>query len=321
MDDVLLTKHLLKETSKAEAAAVLRWVAAHPENERRYRHLQRIWETSKSVERGSTVDEVAAWDRFVERRDSGTHTAQKRAAAPARRLGWLRYAAVLLVIPAAVLFVQYLRKPGTVEATYETTASVRTDTLADGTVVTLNRHAAMQYRQRPSVKRREVTLSGGEVFFQVRRHADKPFVVQSGKVAITVLGTSFHVKRRGDETEVIVETGRVKVESMQKQVELVPGQFLVINTAENRFEEGEVSDQLHNYYVNHRFELDGTPLWRIAEVLSEAYGTAIVIENPQIRNLPLTTILPLGDLGGNLRIVSQTLRISVERRDDKIILK
>ena len=69
-----------------------------------------------------------------------------------RRLGWLRYAAVLLVIPAAVLLVQYLRKPGSVAATYETTASVRTDTLAVGTVATLNRYAAVHLRQGPTGK-------------------------------------------------------------------------------------------------------------------------------------------------------------------------
>ncbi len=322
MDDALLTKYLLEETDETEASAVRRWIDAHPDHERRYRHFKRIWEASKSLQQHLAADEEVAWDRFVQRRDSVLPLQQTQT--PIKRMQWFRYAAAILLFPLGVGLVYYFWQAGSrgvVHAAYEATTASRTDTLADGTIITLNRHAAVRYAQDWTAKQREATLQEGEVFFNVKRDPDRPFVVRSGNVSITVLGTSFHVKRTGDETRVAVETGRVRVSGAGRHVELTAMQTVSVNIRESRFETGEVGDRLNDYYVTNRFVLDDTPLWRIVEVLREAYGVDIQIANPQIRDLPMTTTFDHGDLEGILGIIGDTFRIQVTRSGDTIVLK
>lgn len=323
MDDILLTKYLLKEANETEASEVRKWLAEHPDHEKQYAGMQWIWNASNALQGQLHVDEEAAWNRFVRHRNSLAPRQPQRSSGQLRPLRWLYYAAAVLLIPlTAVLLIYYFGGSGSrVQATYETAALRRTDTLADGTVITLNSFSALRYSQNPSTNRRSATLEDGEVFFKVKQDPKKPFVVQSGEISITVLGTAFHVKRRGAETEVIVENGRVRVAALEKQAELGAKQRVAINTVEKKFEESMVADQLHNYYVDNRFVLEDTPLWRIVEVLNEAYDTAIVIENPRLRKLTLTTTLRLGDLADNLHVISETLGIQVEQAGNKFILK
>ncbi|SFC19645.1 ferric-dicitrate binding protein FerR, regulates iron transport through sigma-19 [Parapedobacter composti] len=315
MDDALLTKYLLNEASEAEAAAVRQWIAADPAHERHFRHMRLIWETSQSLASGSGVDEDEAWRRFVQRRDSRPK---------GYRLGWVRIAAMLLLVPIAGLAGFYLLGPGgggRFASTYATADAPSTDTLADGSVITLNRFAELDFSQSPFKRERTVDLHKGEAFFRVAPDGKKPFVIRSGDVTVTVVGTSFNVKRRGDETTVIVESGKVNVAGLNQTAELGPGQKVTVNTRTGRFEEGWAEDRLHHYYVNRRLVLDNTPLWRIAEVLEEAYGVDIAISRKEIGELPMSTTLRLGPLDEVLNVVAQTLGVQVERTGKRVVIR
>ncbi|WP_257666245.1 FecR domain-containing protein [Parapedobacter tibetensis] len=324
MDEVLLTKYLLKETSEEETAAVRKWIAAHPDNEKHYSQLRLVWDASQTLAGKSDVDEHEAWLRFMQRRERVNPSLSWQSKGLIRRLGWLRIAATLIFVSGASLIGYYfLVQNGSQRygSTYETANAVNTDTLADGSIITLNKYATLRFSQGPFQGKRLAELREGEVFFRVAPNHNKPFVIESGKVTVTVLGTSFHVKRKGDETEVIVESGQVKVEGLSRMVELGPRQKVTINTQTQQFDEGMVDDLLHNYYVSNQFVLDNTPLWRVVEVLREAYGVEIIIVNDKIRNLPMTTTLHQNTLEDMLHLIAKTLRITVEKQGNNIILK
>lgn len=325
MNDTLLTKYLLKETNDQEESVVRNWIDASPQNSRYYNQLRQIWEASRTFVETSDVDEEKAWQRFLQRRGQLVEPAVKRPSGIVKRMRWLSVAAALVVVSFAVLIGYFLltqQREQLHASVYETTVDVRTDTLADGSIVTLNSHAAMRFSQGGLQSERRVELQRGEVFFSVAPNRKRPFVIQSGQVTVTVLGTAFHVRHTTvNETEVIVEHGLVRVEGLGKTLELRPGQKVSINTLTQRFDEGKVQDQLHNYYVSNRFELDNTPLWRVAEVLEAAYGVSIEIERDEIRDLPLTTTFPKGALKANLHIISEALGITVVQRGDQILFK
>ncbi len=95
--------------------------------------------------------------------------------------------------------------------------------LPDGTRVWLNQNTEIEYPKEFSGKQRTVTLKG-EAFFEVQRDPSHPFVITSGSIKTTVLGTSFNVKAyNSSEPEVNVRTGKVKVESEENAVFLVRG--------------------------------------------------------------------------------------------------
>ncbi len=312
MDDVLLTKYLLNETSEKEAKAVRQWIAAHPDNKLHYTRLQLIWDASKLVGTESEIDEQVAWERFKARVDNAGNAPQMSVKAFIRTMGWVRIAAVLVVALFTVFIGYYLVAVDSYGnrfgAVHETTDVVSTDTLADGSVITLSKHASLRFSQGLFQQKRAVELRSGSVFFEVARNREKPFVIQSGKVTVTVLGTSFHVRRSGDETTVIVESGKVKVTGLDKAVELEARQTVTINTATGHFEERNVIGVL-----NH------TPLWRIAEILEDAYHVEIIIGNDAIRDLPMTTTLHQSALDETLHIIAETLGITATRRGNQIV--
>ena len=312
MDDVLLTKYMLAEASEVEATTVRRWIAAHPDNERHFSRLQSVWNASQSVALESTIDEQEAWQRFQQRRENASGTSNRSSKSAIRRMGWLRVAAVLVLGSVAALTGYYLFLPDNASpllgAIHKATDAVSTDTLADGSVITLNKHASLRFSQGLFQRQRHVELRGGAVFFKVAPNRNKPFVIQSGDVTVTVLGTSFHVIRSGDETTVVVETGKVKVAGLGKVVELEARQKVTINTATDRFVEGAVVGVL-----------DHTPLWRIAEILQETYGVKVKIANADIRNLPMTTTLHGDTLEGALHVIEETLGITVSKQGNVII--
>lgn len=315
MDDVLLTKYLLQETTEAETIEVRRWIAAHPDNKQHFSRLRMIWDASLSAAQESSVDEQEAWQRFLQRTEIARRTEKATIPkVPIRRLGWLRIAAVLVLGSIATLVGYNVLVPrnaaplfGTI---HETTDAISTDTLADGSVITLNSHASLRFSQGVFKRARHVELRDGSVFFKVAPDRNNPFVIQSGDVTVTVLGTSFHVVRNDDETTVIVETGKVKVVGLDKVVELVPRQMVTINTATRQFNESKVVGVL-----------DHTPLWRVAEMLQETYGVDITIGNPDIRDLPMTTTLHGDTLEDALHIISETLGITISNQGNTVVFK
>jgi len=315
MDDALLTKYLLNETSESEAGVVRRWIAAHPDNERHYSRLRQIWDTSQLFAAESKVDEQAAWERFVQRREAqaGSGVAGFPATPLLQRMGWLRVAAVLVFTSIAAFAGYYLIGSDRVVdplfgVMHETTDTMSTDTLADGSVITLSKYASLRFSQGLFQQKRAVALRSGSVFFEVAPNRDRPFVIQSGDVTVTVLGTSFHVTRNGDETTVIVESGKVKVAGINKTIELEARQRVTINTTTRRFEESRVIGVL-----------DHTPLWQIVQMLEETYHVEITIANETIRDLPMTTTLYQGTLDETLHIISETLGIKATRQGNRVV--
>ena len=146
-------------------------------------------------------------------------------------------------------------------------------------------------------------------------------MINVNDVQIKVVGTSFNVRSEAGVTEVIVETGIVQVTRNNKMVELRPAEKIKLGVKDSALVKERVEDKLYNYYRSKEFVCDDTPLWKLVEVLNEAYGANIIIENPKLRSLPLTTTFNNESLDKILEVISATFDITVTREGDRIILK
>jgi len=199
-------------------------------------------------------------------------------------------------------------------------AKVVLDTLPEGSVVTLNKGTAIHYRRQFAGTSRQVEMEG-EAFFSVTADKNKPFVVNTNGVSITVLGTSFNVRTDGGKTEVVVETGRVEVRAGDRTLRVEAHERALITNDNLTPKKESNPDQLYNYYRTNAFECNGTPLWRLAEKLNEVYKVHIVIDSERLRNLPLTTTFVDESLDGILGVVSKTFAIRIVRNGQEIMLK
>jgi ferric-dicitrate binding protein FerR (iron transport regulator) len=72
-------------------------------------------------------------------------------------------------------------------------------------------------------------------------------------------------------------------------------------------------DKLYRYYRDKHFECDNTPLWKVVEVLNEAYGDSVRIDNKALRTLTITTRFDEQELENILDIIAETFEIKVEK--------
>jgi len=103
-------------------------------------------------------------------------------------------------------------------------------TLPDSSVVYLGAGSSISFPERFAAKERTLTLTG-EAFFEISKNPERPFVIYTGKIRTTVLGTSFKITAfKGDMLSVEVATGKVRVSRMESRKEatelavLVPGE-------------------------------------------------------------------------------------------------
>lgn len=338
MNDELLVSYLLGEAGGEQRQLVERWIAASDRNQKYYEQFRTIWEQSIKLAPTLEVDERAAWLRFRMRIEAAGVPGSSRGAvnaeaagvredlvsprpAPVRKLSRMLVAAASVLLAVAIVALVYFvsnRQPSA-SLTIASVDSVRTTSLPDGSVVTLNKQSQIRYPSRMNRTERRVQLKG-EAFFEVEPDPAKPFIVEVNDVTITVLGTSFNVKAMGDSVAVHVKTGRVRVERKNKNVLLEKNESVVVSNKDSMQAE-PVDGELYDFYRSREFVCDNTPLWKLVRALNEAYGSNIIIGDSTIRQLPLTATFQDQPLEDILEIISQTFDISVGRDNGRIILK
>ena len=288
------------------------WLKADEANIAYYNQLKKIWEESRQLASTSTVDENKAWKSFQKR----IHPSPVRVA----RFGWMRIAASVIIIAGIGLLGYWLLNQPVEEITSIAQQDVLNDTLPDGSVVNINKGSMISYPAKFQKGTRQVVLKG-EAFFKVEPNKEKPFVVLAKGVRITVVGTSFNVKNINGNIEVVVETGIVRVSIGERSEELTANEKLVVNAKDSVMTEEKVSDQLYKYYRTKEFVCDETPLWKLVQVINEAYHSQVIIGNPALKDMTLTTTFHNESLEQVLNVISITFNIKVVKQGNNIILQ
>ena len=187
--------------------------------------------------------------------------------------------------------------------------------LADGTRVWLNSATKLIFPQNFTGKERRVMLSG-EAFFDVARDESKPFIVETSRMDVKVLGTRFNVNAYTD-NEVVSTTlvdGSVEVASgTQKPITLVPGEQAYGEAGE--LEKREVNIRLYTSWIDGRFMFNNVELEEIAKQISRWYDVEIFFTNENVKRTRFTggmvKFKPLDDL---IRMIESTspVRFSVK---------
>jgi ferric-dicitrate binding protein FerR (iron transport regulator) len=277
-----------------------------------YNQLKKIWDDSRQLALTNTVDENRAWQKFQQR----IHPSAVRR----MRFGWVRIAASVVIVVGLALIGYWVFNDRAKEMTVAAQKTVLNDTLPDGSVVTVNKGSSISYLSKFKGKTRQVSLKG-EAFFNVTPNKKKPFIISVNDVQITVVGTSFNVKTINGNTEVVVETGIVKVTRAGKTVDLKANEEVIVGAKDSVLAKEKVSDQLYKYYRTKEFVCDDTPLWKLVEVINEAYNSHVVVGNPALNDMRINTTFSNESLEQVLNVISLTFNIKVVNEGDTIILQ
>jgi len=192
--------------------------------------------------------------------------------------------------------------------------------LPDGSSVLLQPESRLIYPSEFEKNQRVVSLTG-QAFFEVTKDKNRPFLVLSKEMVTKVLGTSFTVSafENNADFSVVVKTGKVSVSdnsslgnnakaTSNATIDLLPNQQVVFDRHEHTLIRKEVTQKDIEVLVpptKASYDFVDTPVTEIFAILRKAYGVSIAVDENQLANCALTTVLTDEPLFEKLKIICQ----------------
>jgi transmembrane sensor len=200
---------------------------------------------------------------------------------------WMAAAAVALIF-AGLYFLWTNANSGNVSLLALKVPANHTQLLAlsDGSKIWVNSGSTFRYPAKFAGKRREVYLAG-EAYFDIHHDADKPFLVHSGKVVITVLGTAFDIKSDAPSHGVTVTVLRGKVsvsDSGHLLAYLTPDRALHYNTLTRQVDQEKVNaNSAINWQQESEMHFEEMNFEAAAKLLEQRFEVNISFANDKLR--------------------------------------
>lgn len=238
----LFNRYAAGKADQEEVAELLGLLKSENSSDELDPAMENLWNQMKDTPEQHDVD----WDRiYTKTVTSGSgHSALK-----IKRATWLSAAAILLGVFSFAAWFMVKQRTVKEDIRYVSESAgagtTRIIYLSDGSKVTLNAGTILRYPATFAGKKREVYLNG-EAYFEVAHHPEKSFLVHSGKVVTSVLGTSFNVAayEKISSLSVTVLSGKVAVKNTgnNQLVMLRPKQRAVLSNVNQAFMVDTVKD-------------------------------------------------------------------------------
>jgi len=198
--------------------------------------------------------------------------------------------------------------------------------LTDGSNITLNSNS--QIRVEVTAQERQIELRRGEAFFEVARDPTRPFVVMAGNSRVIAVGTKFAVRREGDDVQVIVTEGRVRVERDSRLPPRAPVALLAAGSIARSGDTGvlvqEKSLAEAETYLSWRsgFLIFRDTTLRDAAAEFNRYNTRkLIIGDPLIAGLRVGGNFRSTNVDAFVRLLETGMSVRARREGDDIILQ
>lgn len=196
--------------------------------------------------------------------------------------------------------------------------------LPDGTMVWMNADSKLEFNAAFSKHGRYVKLQG-EAYFEVKHLNNKPFIVETPKEKIKVLGTKFNVYayQSGQKSITSLTEGSVQVASVshqEKGVVLAPGQQVVRSGEKVSVQDFDVNEVLA--WKNGEFMFNQTRLEDVTEVLSRWYDVEFVFVDAELEDIEIWGTLSKSEkLEENLLTLQKTQTAKFEIKGRRVMVK
>ena len=314
IDEEVLVAFLKGELDAAQAAAVEAWYDRSAANRRMLGQVYYILYVSDRINDAAGIDVERSLRQFKRRMHAGRRIPLRRVAV--RIAAAAVIAAVLLAGGlTTVSLSKRLAQPVTVVTQLGERSQV---VLPDGTKVWLNSSSSVEYVAPFFSRQRRVKMEG-EAYFEVEHDARRPFVVVTGQVASTVLGTTFNVHAYSEDEnfQITLATGSLLVDGgpESRSVRLRPGE-------QGFFEKTSGLLSLRRVNVEHvlswqedRLYFRAEPLASIARSLERQFNVSIAIPDERLRRICFTGEFVEGEnIHEIMRIISADSRILCRSR-------
>jgi ferric-dicitrate binding protein FerR (iron transport regulator) len=302
MDDKLF-KYIKGQATPEEKSELLNWIDASEENRLYYKKMRELWDLSLLTADGGDKNQEEAYLRIRDKiKKRLLYAGGRKKGLPRLFITFRNIAAVAII---AVLSYQYLfsdahRETNSRQNSIEVLIGDRAKiTLPDGSIAWLNSGTKISYPENFTEDKRTVSLDG-EAQFEVVKNEKVPFIVETGRYSITVLGTLFNVYayQHSNRVETTLYKGSIvlKDENQTQLLQMEPGQKAVFNKTSRKMTlYDDIDVESAASWVTGYYSFDKTKLCDMLDRLGQYYDKEIVINRPLIATYECTGKFKVGE--------------------------
>lgn len=158
-------------------------------------------------------------------------------------------------------------------------------TLSDRSKIWLHQNAHLTYPKLFSAKTREVYLTG-EAYFDIKHEPSRPFIIHTGDVTTTVLGTAFDIRedKKSHKIIVTVTRGKVRVSNGGQTLGiLIPNQQLSYNINDHTVRRQTVDAEKIIAWQRIDLQFNNTTFEEATSQLEQRFHLKILFANPKLK--------------------------------------
>lgn len=194
--------------------------------------------------------------------------------------------------------------------------------LPDGSTVIVKEGGTLYYEESFGKESRNVTLTG-EAYFDVMDDAARPFIVRTGAITTTVLGTAFNINAADTgQVTVTVKRGKVSVADDQHAEIININEQIIVRPSTREFFRTSVDADSLLRWVNNYFILDRVTMAEAARLVGKRFHVDVVIANDDLKECEITAwFLNNEDLEQVIEAISAVRQAMATFKDGKVIIE
>ncbi len=324
-----IAKFITGNCTPEEADTITKWMNESGENEKLFNEMYQIWENTGDINKIKTFNEDVALqkvDTQLERK-SLRNAETKGISLPV----WIKIAAGFILIAVTVYLFTSKAGYNTPETlSFTSDDKIEKLILNDGSTVWLNKYSELKYPEKFTGEKRTVSLKG-EAFFEIEKNPEKPFTVETKNANIKVLGTSFNVNARENETKTVVavSSGKVAfnaksaVDDKPRNVLLEKGEMALLENTTHKMEKKQIDDANITSWKTNILRFENTPFDKAMKDISNFYSKKIIVRddtllrmkfNSYFENQPFDVILEVLKNHAELEITDSSGIIIISKK-------
>jgi ferric-dicitrate binding protein FerR (iron transport regulator) len=297
------------------------WLAAHPQKVAVIEEARYILQHLVIPEYKITEEEVVhLWKRIrgINRPPSAPPETSLRKLSP----WWSWVAAATVLVGVAFYFLVARENLIEYKTAYGETRSI---ILPDRSEVVLNANSKLSFKDNwDSAPRRELHLEGEAYFSVTHQESNQPFLVMTGDgVSVEVLGTTFNVYHRTQETRVLLNSGRISLslptDNAEEKIIMQPGELVEFTS--NQYHRKSVDPQRYVAWTEHKLILDHTSLRDMVKMLKENYGIDVEVVPSALLDQTVSGSMPAAGEEELISQIARAFRLKATREGNRVLMK
>jgi len=166
--------------------------------------------------------------------------------------------------------------------------------LPDGSSLILNGNSSLRYATSSFNKQRQVWVKGQVYFNVVHTRNNQKFIVHTDEVDIQVLGTSFDVTSRNEKTDVVLNTGKIKlnIRNTLQQLMMKPGERVHYSADAEELRKEKVNVNKYTSWRKNTLIFENDSLAYVFDLLRDSYNMKFTVEDNNILKKKITAQVP-----------------------------